>query len=350
MHCKGNCWQIDNPIEYLDCDYYNLDGGSGTIGPWNLPKRWANTDLTHITDNYQYPFLSEQFNGIDYLLAYNLYRSNYFDYGYYDRIRRTLVAPVPSSAQSTFPGTSQNPYIHKSVFSTDLFNQINNNGNLQTIAGSEINLKPGFCAKIGSVFSAKISEYDCTPVVDKNSKILMYKDGDTHLNETNEFSLIDGIDSSIKGEEVLPLFEDETDDVYPDDIVKVIKVNDSTFSFEMNPLYSFNETGDLIYNTPNTANRKIIDSIVLKSINLYPNPTNDNINLEYYLFFDSNIEITIQNSLGQIMPNIIKQNKFSQNKGSQKLMLNTEILTPGIYFCILTIDGKKEVKKFTIIK
>ncbi|NMC98268.1 MAG: T9SS type A sorting domain-containing protein, partial [Bacteroidales bacterium] len=82
------------------------------------------------------------------------------------------------------------------------------------------------------------------------------------------------------------------------------------------------------------------------SLQIYPNPAIDNINIQFDLTQNSNAEISILNLNGQTI-NTKKLNKL--NKGTQNIEMPVSNLSSGIYMIsVKTTDGKylgKLIKK-----
>lgn len=72
------------------------------------------------------------------------------------------------------------------------------------------------------------------------------------------------------------------------------------------------------------------DKLVLKITNKYPNPSNSDITIEYYMPKTSNINISLYDLTGKIVSTIT--NKV-QNKGAYSIKLKREKLKSGMYFC-----------------
>jgi hypothetical protein len=350
MLCKGSCVQVDNPTEFNDCQNYALN--SATIGaPWYFQNRWSSTSLNQINDlnvnQNDVNFRVYHYNGLDYMLAHNLYRLKYFaGTGYNNRIRRKTYGTLPFFDGNAMVGNSQYPYIHKAVFSIETNTTVVSSiGNLHFEAGSDVKLLPGFKSVPGSVFSAKIKEYDCTPVVYNNGSIGMYKDS----NAYSEFIF----DDSVLQENILlenDTLEDETDTLYNnlDSLCFTYVMHGDTLVVQYNPDCLFTEDGQIIY-APQ-GNKAALQPATIKSVNLYPNPTNGLCYLEYMLYYNADIRIRVYNQLGQYFSGITNQEYYSQEKGTQKITLNTSSLAPGIYYCEFSIDGLRETKKFTVVK
>ena len=86
------------------------------------------------------------------------------------------------------------------------------------------------------------------------------------------------------------------------------------------------------------------------NIKLYPNPTSSELNIEYTLGSESNVEVYLYNSLGVLVG---KYNQATKQAGEYKLNIdfsaNTELVN-GIYFCTVNANGKVNTKRFVIAK
>jgi len=360
LNCGCNCFQINNSNGYLGCENYINNIGTGAYGPWNVRNRWKGLengeigsaistpgDGTNPSDNINSIF---EYPGMDYMLAYNLYRIKYYKTsGYSSKIRRIVSN---GSLPFNFPGTTfsgpftlggdQYPLDVKAVFSIESDNiSLNQDANMHFYAGSEIVLKAGFHAKPGSVFTSKIQEYDCTPNYYNvgSLEVTSYKTEDSLSGNT----FLDDIDTT--EDILLETFEYEEDSVVYPDAVFFDEANDTLFS-TLNPNYTFTDSGTVIY-TP-IGNKTALDKATFENIILYPNPTNGDASLEYTLYQNGEVKIEVTNELGQIMGSITEAKTHSQSKGKHKITLHTNKLASGIYFCIVDINGRKETKKFTV--
>jgi len=88
-------------------------------------------------------------------------------------------------------------------------------------------------------------------------------------------------------------------------------------------------------------------SSMVSSLKFYPNPATTNATLEVSLNDNSNMDITILNSVGQI----VYSTSVKGNSGSNKVDLNISNLTNGIYFYQVKAGNTKTVtNKFVIAK
>ncbi len=137
----------------------------GTAG-WRASNRWEKTE---ITQDGSYEDNSGYYNGLDYMLTFNLYMLTYGNLmtsngvSQYTTSRGNYmeneVATYPISGSSI--GSSSSPYtksVIKSITSTSCVGCATA-ANVTYTAGNDITLKPGFVTKSGSTFKATISPY-----------------------------------------------------------------------------------------------------------------------------------------------------------------------------------------------
>lgn len=78
-------------------------------------------------------------------------------------------------------------------------------------------------------------------------------------------------------------------------------------------------------------------------LNLYPNPTQDVLNIVYQMYEQSVADITITNMLGQIIHNELRT---PSNESTQSYQLNVQNLAPGTYFLQINTETKSVMQKF----
>lgn len=101
-----------------------------------------------------------------------------------------------------------------------------------------------------------------------------------------------------------------------------------------------------IYNAATSVNR-IIDITDNNNFNVYPNPVNKYLNIEYIVDNDGNEIIELFNSIGQKVMNI---SEGSVQKGKYNKTIDISQYNSGIYFCRANINGKIFTKKIKKIK
>jgi hypothetical protein len=83
------------------------------------------------------------------------------------------------------------------------------------------------------------------------------------------------------------------------------------------------------------------------SVNVYPNPMNENATVNFTLAEASNVSVVVLNSLGQV---VIKADLGNMSAGEQNYLLNGESLSNGFYFMNLNIGKNTITKKIAINK
>lgn len=84
----------------------------------------------------------------------------------------------------------------------------------------------------------------------------------------------------------------------------------------------------------------------LNSIDLYPNPVHELLNINFSLQESTTMEIFVSNTLGQVVHTISSRNYT----GANKLEVNTANLSNGVYFLTFSSENKRTTKRFTVSK
>ena len=92
------------------------------------------------------------------------------------------------------------------------------------------------------------------------------------------------------------------------------------------------------YTSCNSTDIEIINE---NNFNIFPNPANDKFNLSFYLNYNNKVEITIMNTLGQVIYNTEKS--YSTGHVNQEITLKNN----GIFFILL--ESNEFIKKTKII-
>lgn len=86
-------------------------------------------------------------------------------------------------------------------------------------------------------------------------------------------------------------------------------------------------------------------------VTLYPNPTNGNFWLKFFLNESSNIQTDVSDVNGR---KIWSNQRMSMNRGSQQVLIPVEFLSSGVYFVEMEISSGEKTnvirKKFTVMK
>ena len=80
---------------------------------------------------------------------------------------------------------------------------------------------------------------------------------------------------------------------------------------------------------------------------MYPNPTNENASVEFYLAAESQVTISLFDLAGREVMAILNNNIA---QGNHIVNLNADKLAAGVYTCRFTVNGKSEYTKFVVSK
>lgn len=80
---------------------------------------------------------------------------------------------------------------------------------------------------------------------------------------------------------------------------------------------------------------------------IYPNPSENILNIQYYLDMHSEVKLLITDIKGNIIDTIINEN---QETGNYNIDFRTDKLPSGTYFIILTCNGQKTTKQIQVVK
>jgi len=84
------------------------------------------------------------------------------------------------------------------------------------------------------------------------------------------------------------------------------------------------------------------------SVNLYPNPAHGISNLTYHISSAQEIRIVLTNTLGQDLSSFIHSYDHNPQEGDYKVDIDATRLTPGIYYCSISIGGQIITKKLVV--
>ncbi|MCX6295591.1 MAG: T9SS type A sorting domain-containing protein, partial [Bacteroidetes bacterium] len=94
-----------------------------------------------------------------------------------------------------------------------------------------------------------------------------------------------------------------------------------------------------------TLNNEIANSI--QNLQLFPNPTNQQSTLMFYLKSAEQITFSVQDVFGKSIMKTVNEN-FS--KGNQKININTSELKSGIYICKIQSESGEQIIKLIITR
>jgi hypothetical protein len=117
----------------------------------------------------------------------------------------------------------------------------------------------------------------------------------------------------------------------------------------LNPDYTVDSNGVATYTPQNKSNNPNIYKTMLNTWNLFPNPSDQVCHIEFTLYYDEDVHIKVTNSFGQQINCGIGDNMQHLKKGLQHFQINTNNLASGIYYCELSINGNREIRKFSVV-
>ena len=94
----------------------------------------------------------------------------------------------------------------------------------------------------------------------------------------------------------------------------------------------------------NSLSVDVLDS--RKSFNIYPNPADTKVHIDFTLSESSTVSLTLLNIFGQVVSQGV--NKTKLNSGKHKLELAVDSISAGTYLAKISIDGKVITKKVLI--
>ena len=74
-------------------------------------------------------------------------------------------------------------------------------------------------------------------------------------------------------------------------------------------------------------------------LGVYPNPTQDALNVELYLTHNANVQFVLYNELGQNVARFIQD----YTSGTQKIQMNIQHFAAGVYYGKLIVEDEKPV-------
>jgi len=107
----------------------------------------------------------------------------------------------------------------------------------------------------------------------------------------------------------------------------------------LTPAIAYDEIG-----TPHNIVLAFGDDVQKAELNIYPNPTSDNLYLEFFLEKENEITLEIYNSLGQLEQIIFQNKKYQKGFLNQKIPLDQ--LSSGTYFISLKTKEQNLLKRF----
>jgi hypothetical protein len=222
--CKGPCYDNHEGV-------YSGSDCSDPVECWWNDYRWADTDHASWSETYG------EYNGLDFMLAYNLYRYVFDKYGYI-KMSGVFVQPMEIT-------TSPNTIVSPNKITSKTTIQANGTNVVKYIAGKEIDLLPGFNTQENAFFEAYTeNSLQC----DQNK-----------LSETKQFNVYDILpyqvrENPVEKKEESPneiLNEESCFEVYPNPCSNKINVFISNSKDQEYSVQIINTTGMVVWQKKN---------------------------------------------------------------------------------------------------
>jgi hypothetical protein len=121
------------------------------------------------------------------------------------------------------------------------------------------------------------------------------------------------------------------------------------WTYAKDPVYDDNQDCCWIDNVifpPFTTGNGITDPASTTIFNLFPNPTNGNVTLQYTVDNNSDVSIFISDAQGRVVQNVKQTTSLSA--GVYNTAMNTEGLAAGVYFVNLVVNGNNQVQRLIV--
>jgi hypothetical protein len=283
------------------------------------------------------------FNGLDYMLLFNLYCLNNNSYPQYYVNPYYAVASDMAPVYPHLPawvGSHATPVYFKSLEYNSCTSTINPDGEVEVRNAKQIELLPGFHAKLGSTFLGYIKDYQCCPNTSDEEQPNKPPEEDFGfwIDSTNNDEYV-GHELPI---DTVPDYEPTADEMAADSIAlwdQIILANDTMPGLldYVNGLFGISSTQQRGANTiEETKNIKLVDYITL-----FPNPSNGYLTIQVPK--QTGYSIKVFNTLGETVFEKIVENNYTYS-------IDLSFLNSGNYIIQFINDKESSIKKINIIK
>lgn len=334
--------------------------GAPQIGEWTGPDRLGHFHLRHGFQANADDLYNDktEFNGVDYMMLFNLYSAVKTP-----RYLNFLINPYYNEGFHTQFPDAANGYVgsHTDRLELDWLEYISSkshilsNGDVAFRAAKVIDLIPGtFEADYGSYFDAHIEDYVChgkfntsTPYhfatdngvpIEYNAEHNSFaqRPADAPPIDDSEDSLADLIPKEVMLQTAKANLETVIKDIQDPDLLNFVKT-----------MYGLNADG--LWDKKNIINTDSTKIDYSNWVNIYPNPTNTSSYLTFQLFDNAKVKIRLINTLGQDFTRLVDyyQTDISES-GKYNIVIHSEELTAGIYYCQVVIGNQIVSKKLTV--
>gem|GEM_PF-4987926 len=359
--CEGPAFKFRTQptmVDLLNTDHplYSTNHLRTAKSGWRENNRWIHTDGAYrdSEDNEGHKGL---FNGLDYMLAYNLslIDDNLFLFPppWFENQLNYHLTNVSFPTQNG-EGSTQNPKKVIGINSVNIDNvQFNNDSEVEVYSTGSIKLNGQLVSTQNSTVHLKIVN-DVTNVRDVCTDIypnlLVVPDSNQHEPDLD----------SLLAASIYPLTEADIDQMVQYFMDSVVCLTEA----ELDTLISGNASNrifakmdscrqlyDSTYVPENFGNRKDLETFIQPArpitINVYPNPFQSGFDIRFTLPEQERVTITVLNGLGVPVLEVVQEQSYPA--GTHEVTVASSTLTAGMYCCKVVV-GNKTVQTFNLIK
>jgi len=156
------------------------------------------------------------------------------------------------------------------------------------------------------------------------------------------------LSSEIVTSSFVPTSESDWKTIHMTNITSTYWVDNFRFKFEFEAGGGNNMYIDNINIYQGTPSDDLIaglsDNEIINDLSLYPNPTEDELNVQFSVKTAQEVNVQIQNLSGQVL----KSHLINANSGSNLVFMNTADLSSGVYFMQINAGGSIQTIQFII--
>jgi hypothetical protein len=147
--------------------------------------------------------------------------------------------------------------------------------------------------------------------------------------QTVDFNLDNGSTINYQAEDIRKI-------TFDNDLMNVLLWDGSLVSINVSTINSF-------LNNSSLSTQELLNELNSMNLQLYPNPTNDQININYSTLINDEISILIYDSNSKL---VMTRKLTYKSSGKYTEAIDLSTLNAGTYFCQITEKNKKIVRQF----
>lgn len=147
--------------------------------------------------------------------------------------------------------------------------------------------------------------------------------------QTVDFNLDNGLTINYQAEDIRKI-------TFDNDLMNIQLWDGSIYSMNVSTINSF-------LNNSSLSTQELLNELNSMNLQLYPNPTNDQININYSTLINDEISILIYDSNSKL---VMTRKLTYKSSGKYTEAIDLSTLNAGTYFCQITENNKKIVRQF----